>query len=134
MQTIGTQRGTAWKVVFADGLQQLQPAGSAPLPQQILIENVSGIAANAGIGMSGSPSVYKRNLTTGAAVQFEVTPTYYIGLFNNLIYGEVISNNVLIGPQVLGYPEGETEATVTASMEGGDIILRIDYGSTISTS
>jgi hypothetical protein len=126
-QLLPAELGTAWQVVFEDGVQQLKPAGRAPLPQQILITNVSNHSVNPGIGMSGSPSVYKRNVTIGAAAEFQVTPTFYVGLFNNLVLGEVISSNVIVGPKVLHYPAGETQATVTADLDGKNIILSITY-------
>jgi len=133
-QTLHAELGTAWQIVYADGVQQLEPAGKAPLPQQILITNSSGKEANPGIGMSGSPSVYKRKVNSGAGAQFQVTPTYYVGLFNNVVLGEVISSNVIVGPKVLKYPSGDTQATVTANLDGENIILRIDYGATVSAS
>lgn len=133
-QTLPADLGTAWEVVYEDGVQQLKSAGAAPLPQQIVINNTSNKTANPGIGMSGSPSVYKRNVNSGAGAQFQVTPTYYVGLFNDVKKGEVISSNVIVGPKKLQYPSGETTATVTADLDGASIILRIDYGSTLSMS
>jgi len=133
-QILPADLGTAWEIVFDQGVQQLKPAGSAPLPQQILINNNSNKIANPGIGMSGSGSVYKRNVNSGAAAQFQVTPSYYVGLFNDVKKGEVISSNVIVGPKNLKYPSGETQATVTADLDGANIILRIDYGSTVSAS
>jgi len=78
--------------------------------------------------MSGNPSVYKWNLTSGAAAQFQVTPTYYVGLFNELRLGQVITSNVIVGPEVLRYPAGVLQATVTADLDGDSLILSITYG------
>lgn len=133
-QTLGADLGTAWEIVMEDGVQQLKPAGQADLPQQILIRNTSNKNANPGIGMSGSGSVFKRNVNSGAAAQFQVTPSYYVGLFNDVKKGEVISSNVIVGPKNIKYPSGETLATVTADLDGSTIILRIDYGATFSMS
>ena len=98
------------------------------MPQQILITNSSGKEANPGIGMSGSPSVYKRKVNSGAGAQFQVTPTYYVGLFNDLRLGQLIANNVIVGPEVLRYPAGVSQATVTADLDGASLILSITYG------
>lgn len=133
-QTLGADLGTAWEIVMEDGVQQLKAAGQADLPQQILIRNTSNKIANPGIGMSGSGSVFKRNVNSGAAAQFQVTPSYYVGLFNDVKKGEVISSNVIVGPKNIKYPSGETTATVTADLDGSNIILRIDYGATVSMS
>jgi len=126
-QTLFTNLGTAWQVVLEDGEQQLMPAGQAPLPEQIIIRNVSNRMASPGIGMSGSGSVFKRGVNSGASVEFQITPNYFVGLFNDVVRGEVISGNVIIGPQKLTYPSGKNTATVTADLEGFNIVLRIDY-------
>ena len=71
------------------------------------------------------------NLTRGAAAQFQVTPTYYVGLFNELRLGQVITSNVIVGPEVLRYPAGVSQATVTADLDGDSLILSITYGGTV---
>ncbi|HEX8155360.1 MAG TPA: hypothetical protein VF698_19660 [Thermoanaerobaculia bacterium] len=133
-QLLPADLGTAWKVVYENGVQQLKAAGQAPQGDQILITNDSNKIANPGIGMSGSGSVFKQNVNGGASAQFQVTPSYYIGLFNDVQKGEVISSNVIVGPKNLKYPTGETQATVTADLDGSNIVLHIEYGSTTSVS
>ena len=133
-QTLPAELGTAWEIVYEDGVQQLKQAGQAVLSQQIIITNKSDKIANPGIGMSGSPSVYKQNVNGGANAQFLVTPSYYVGLFNDVQKGEVISSNVVVGPKSLNYPSGETVATVTANLDGSNIVLSIDYGQTAHAS
>lgn len=131
-QILSAQLGSAWDIVFEDNVQQLQLVGSAPEPDQILINNVSGILANPGIGMSDAGSVYKRDVNSGASAQFEVTPTYWAGLFNNVELGEVISSNVIVGPVQLQYPSGNNRATLTASLDGDNIVLDVSYSSSTS--
>ncbi|MCU1349757.1 MAG: hypothetical protein JWO56_2787, partial [Acidobacteria bacterium] len=133
-QNLPAELGSAWEVVIEAGVQQLKPAGQSNLPQQILITNNSNKAANPGIGMSGSASVYKNNVNGGAAAQFQVTPSYYVGLFNDVKKGEVIASNVIVGPKNIKYPSGETSATVTADLDGSTLVLRIDYGDTVSAT
>lgn len=118
---------TAWEIVFEDGVQQLRQTGAAALPQQIVFTNKSGRDANPGIGMSGQPSVYKRSLNVGASAQFEVTPTYWIGLFDNVTKGEVISNNVVVGPERVVYPSGTDAGMLTAELDGSSIRLTLAY-------
>ncbi|GAB6040364.1 hypothetical protein [Endothiovibrio diazotrophicus] len=101
-----TTLGKEWEIVWEDGLQQLREVGDAPRPEQVVIKNRSNRIANPGIGMAGAASVYKRNTLAGSAAQFEVHPTYYFGLFNNLVRGEVIDSNVIVGPLTLAYPSG----------------------------
>jgi hypothetical protein len=119
-----------WNIVWKDGVQQLEKAaGSAPQPDQILIHNESNRVANPGIGMAGQGSVYKRTVFSGSSAQFQVTPTYWFGLFINVEVGEVISHNVIIGPLQLVYPSGLNAATVTATLDGDTIHLSVVYGS-----
>jgi rhizosphere induced protein len=119
--------GSAWRVVFEDGVQQLKNRGRAALPQQITITNESASAVSAGIGMSEHAAVYRRNLATGATAQFQVTPSYFVGLFDNVVRGEVITDNVGVGPEQLRFPPGSSRATVTANLDDSQVVLRIQY-------
>lgn len=129
-QLLGADLGTAWEIVVRDNVAQLIPAGAAG-SAEILVRNNSNNAASPGIGMSGSPSVFVRSLAIGETASFQVTPTYYVGLFTELKKGEVISTNVSFGPLRLQYPTGETNATLTATMDGNAVVLRLTYGMTI---
>jgi hypothetical protein len=102
--------------------------GEAERPDSILIYNDSGETASPGLGMSGQGSVFKREIFSGAAAQFVVKPTYYIGLFNDLVRGEVISSNVIVGPEKIQFPDGFNVATVHASIQGSKLVLDVQYG------
>ncbi|MDP3847268.1 MAG: hypothetical protein Q8R10_12695 [Pseudomonas sp.] len=126
-QTLVTELGSVWDCVFKDNVQQLvQSSGSAPA-DSIIINNKSNQLGNLGIGMSGQGAVFKKNVVSGASAQFQVTPTYYAGLFNDLVLGEVISSNVSVGPQKIVFPDGQNCATVTASMSGESIKMSVSY-------
>jgi hypothetical protein len=125
-QRLNASLGSKWKVVFQDGVQQLKADGNAQ-PGFIVINNESGNLADIGIGMSGESSVYKRNVLSGSGGQFKVTPTYYVGLFNDLVYGTVISSNVIVGPMTLVFPSGQNKAVLTASLDGPSITLDLQY-------
>jgi hypothetical protein len=133
-QTLPAMLGTSWNIVFTEGVQQLQANGSAPQGNQIIINNGSNSYANPGIGMSGQGSVFQNDVASGAAAQFTVTPTYYVGLFNHVQLGEVISTNVTVGPLELQFPTGQNTALLTASMDGDNIVTSISYSSQSSTS
>jgi hypothetical protein len=133
-QTLAANLGTVWEIVVEEGVQQLKSAGQADMPQQIVIRNTSNKQANPGIGMSGSGAVFKNSVNSGATAQFQVTPTYYLGLFNDVRRGEVISSNVIVGPKKVQYPSGETNATVTANLDGNSIIVQISYGDAVSAT
>jgi hypothetical protein len=126
-QTLVTELGSVWECVFKDNVQQLvQGSGTAPA-DSIIIKNISNQMGNLGIGMSGQGSVFKKNVVSGATAQFQVTPTYYAGLFNNLVLGEVISSNVSVGPQKIVFPDGMNCATVNATMSGNTIKMSVSY-------
>jgi hypothetical protein len=126
-QTLVTELGSVWECVFKDNVQQLvQGSGTAPA-DSIIIKNISNQMGNLGIGMSGQGSVFKKNVVSGATAQFQVTPTYYAGLFNNLVLGEVISSNVSVGPQKIVFPDGMNSATVNATMSGSTIKMSVSY-------
>lgn len=133
-QVLTASLGSVWNIVFDQNVQQLKLGTGTVQPNQILINNQSNRIANPGIGMSGQGSVYKRDMQGGASAQFEVTPTYYVGLFNDVQRGEVISSNVIVGPLTLQYPTGFTSAKLTATMDGANIVLDLSYGDSLTMS
>lgn len=133
-QTLPTILGTAWNIVFQDDVQQLQAAGTASQPDEILIYNHSGLVANPGIGMSGQGSIYKQGVVGNAEAQFTVTPSYWAALFNQVELGEVISSNVAVGPVQLQYPSGLNSATLTAILNGENLELNVTYSSQFSAN
>ena len=131
-QTLTTELGTSWDCIFKDNVQQLVPGSGSVPPDSVLITNKSANLANLGIGMSGQGSVFKKGVVSGASAQFQVTPTYWVGLFNSLVLGEVISSNVVVGPLQLSYPSGQNLATVNAYMDGNTIKLNVTYGQQVA--
>ena len=95
------------------------------LPDSLGLE---GETAMPGIGMSDQGSVYQRELVSGMAAQFTVKPTYWVGLFNQLVLGEVVSSNVTVGPEKLQFGEGQNLATVTTRDDGEKLKMEIKYG------
>jgi|GEM_PF-1421381 len=131
-QTLKTELGTSWDCIFKDNVQQLVPGSGSVPGDSVLINNKSTNLANLGIGMSGQGSVFKKGVVSGASAQFQVTPTYWVGLFNSLVLGEVISSNVVVGPLQLSYPSGQNLATVNAYMDGNTIKLNVTYGQQVA--
>ncbi|NTZ06469.1 MULTISPECIES: hypothetical protein [Burkholderia] len=131
-QTLKTELGTSWDCIFKDNVQQLVPGSGSVPADSVLINNKSTNLANLGIGMSGQGSVFKKGVVSGASAQFQVTPTYWVGLFNSLVLGEVISSNVVVGPLQLSYPSGQNLATVNAYMDGNTIKLNVTYGQQVA--
>ncbi|PXX21244.1 MULTISPECIES: hypothetical protein [Burkholderia] len=131
-QTLKAELGSSWDCIFKDNVQQLVPGTGSVPADSILITNKSANLANLGIGMSGQGSVFKNGVVSGASAQFQVTPTYWVGLFNSLVLGEVISSNVVVGPLQLTYPSGQNLATVNAYMDGNTIKLNVTYGQQVT--
>ncbi|WP_419786592.1 hypothetical protein [Pseudodesulfovibrio sp.] len=131
-QSLITDLGYEWEIVFQDGVQQLnklQPL-EADLKDHIRVINRSGLEANPGVGMSGYGSVFKRSVLGNASAQFKVTPTYWVGLFRDVQLGQVISSNVEVGPIEIQFDNGTNVATVTAIREGESIEVATTYSRT----
>jgi hypothetical protein len=129
-QNVGSPLGTAWKVVYQNGVQQLVPYPDAPVPppaDTISIFNASGLPANPGIGMSGAGSVYTNNVLSGAGSYFQVTPTYYVSAYTNLVLGEVISSVVGLPAQQIKFNAPYNAANVVLSVVGSTISMNITY-------
>ncbi len=128
-QVLDTGLGSEWQVVFQDGVQQLKFIGSldSDLQEYIVVHNNSGLAANPGIGISGYGSAYKQDVLSNNAAQFKVTPVYWVGLFRNVVLGEVISSNVESGPVRLEFDGGSNEANITAYRRGDTMDLDTKY-------
>ncbi|MGB7442671.1 MAG: hypothetical protein WA919_16530 [Coleofasciculaceae cyanobacterium] len=125
-QELETALGKKWTIVDKDGVQQLEETGKAK-DGYIEIVNKSKQLANPGVGMSDSPAVYKRKTLGGSTAQFQVTPTYYVGLFNNVELGTVISSNVIVGPLKIQFPSGMNKGVLTAVLDGESIKLDLTY-------
>jgi hypothetical protein len=132
-QKLPTLLGRKWNIVMQDGVQQLEDVGTYT-DGHLLLSNVSGQVASPGIGMSGSGSVFKRNIPSNASAQFSVKPKYWAGLFNKLVVGEVISSNVIVGPLEVVYPSGNNLGLLTAFMDGETIRMTLGYGTGLSMS
>jgi hypothetical protein len=131
-QVLGAKLGQEWEIKYQDGCQQLFAIGelSPDLADHIVIHNNSGLQANPGIGMNGTGSAFKRNVLGKATAQFKVTPTYYVGLFRDVILGEVISSNVEVGPVELKFSKGANVANIQACLDGESIELDTSYSRT----
>jgi hypothetical protein len=116
----------AWDIIFKDDVRQLVQSGVVR-SDHIVISNKSGLIACPGIGLSGSASVYKNNVWSGMNTLFVPTLTYWVGLFSELAPGDVIADNVVVGPLQLNFPTNVTQALLTASIEGQTLTLDLSY-------
>jgi hypothetical protein len=131
-QILPAAMGTQWTIMFADGTQRLIPDGEAPEPDEIVIRNMSGSSANPGVGMDGSAAAYRRDRLSNSNSLFKAAPapTYHAALFQNLVLGEVIGSNVLVGPWELTFTGNADKATVIAEEIEGTIIVTVNYSTT----
>ena len=125
-KTLETVPGTTWQIENRPG-SAFREIGRAQ-GREIVIRNSTGRVFTAGFGMGGSPSVYKKALESGTSLTVDPLPTIYVGLFNHLEKGEVISGNIAVGPLVLQYPRHETCAALKASVQGNETVLSLAYG------
>lgn len=125
-QTLPTTLGKKWRCVWQDNCQQLVEDGDGT-PGHILIANESGFKANLGIGMDGEGSVFKKDVLSNENAQFRVEPTYWVGLFRNVVIGEVISGNVIVGPEQIKFTGDMNCATLRVWTEGETTKYKIVY-------
>jgi rhizosphere induced protein len=134
-QIIPAQPGSAWKVVLQNGHQQLQQDTSTPTgPDQILISNESGQIANPGIGMSGIATAYMKELYSGVDVIFNLPSTYWVALFRQVAAGDAISDLSSTTPLLISFPGGLYSADVQAYLDGGAVLMSVQYTQMIASS
>ncbi len=117
-QSLPTELGDKWKVIFEDNVQQLSQDGSAPSKNMVLIHNQSSRLADLGIGMDGDVAAVKPGVYSDNDAQFVVEPTYWVALFKDLEKGEVISSNQIHGPLEAKFAGGLTSLNYRAWIEG----------------
>jgi len=136
-QAVSAPPDTGWNIVVQNSVQQLVAAGAPLLKGTIQINNVSSRNANPGFGLDGAGALYKSNLASGLSIQLTPQPQYWAMLAEQMSVGEVITVAGLPStkltaaaftpPQALSFPNGQTSATVTASMSGEALIVAITY-------
>ncbi|RUP48144.1 hypothetical protein BC936DRAFT_144910 [Jimgerdemannia flammicorona] len=128
-QSKDTVVGDEWTVDL-DALndQVLDKAPSSAPPGHIIINNNSGQFANIGIGMDGSPAVIVPNVQGGANEDFNIHPTYYVGLTQNVVNGVSIDSVTFTSPQKVTFSNGNNACQVTATQSSqGNLTVAITY-------
>ncbi|WP_197696970.1 hypothetical protein [Bradyrhizobium sp. ORS 285] len=129
-QKLGTSLGQKWACRFEDGAQQLFEDGGTSAGQ-VLIQNQSGDFANLGIGMDGDLALVQSDVYSGNNAQFEVTPTYWVALYKDVVQGEVISGNQVHGPIKVVFPSGVTQLTFEAYIDGKQFVFKEQGGTAL---
>lgn len=125
IQVLETELGTEWEIVFQDGVQQLKYEGTlaSDMGDHVLIHNKSGLVSAPCVGMDGIICVGRHDVLSNVSTLFKVTPTYWVGLFEDVQSGEVINNNVEVGPLQLDFSGGANAAKITAVRKGESIVF-----------
>jgi rhizosphere induced protein len=129
-QKLSTQLGSKWACRFLDNTQQLFEIGSTAAGQ-VVIENQSGDFANLGIGMDGDLALVQSDVYSGNSAQFEVTPTYWVALYKDVVQGEVISGNQIHGPIKTVFPSGVTQLTYEAYVDEKQFVFGLKGGTAL---
>ena len=122
--------GSVWDVLFLEEVQQLVLSGDTTYRSQVLIRNRSGFKANPGIALAGSGAVYRRNVDSGHDTVFVTSwLSYRAALFREVEQGEDVRKpGPEVGPVPINFPQGRTNATVTARLDNGQTVLKVVYG------
>jgi hypothetical protein len=120
--------GSAWKVVAGEEGRRLEPAGAAPRDDHVVIHNVSGGLAHPTLRLPGARPVGPRDVPSGAAAQFHVAPHFWAALVADVVHGEVVESNVVVGPVRVEFPPGCRRVSFIAAVdETGRIELRVAF-------
>ena len=93
-------------------------------PGYIDFQNNTKEKQNLGLNIAGSLMAMQDNVTGGVTAQFQITPTYYLGIFTNIKEGSFVSSDVKVGPAMFKLPNGMNAVEYKAVLEEGVDSLR----------
>jgi hypothetical protein len=128
--------GNAWNVEdSSSGAQQFTtPPDVIPNSPLITVKSNSNQAANVGFGMDGNVMAVVKGFTSGPVLTASFTPTYYVGLFNNVVAQQQLQVSQALGPQEIVFAPGEFVKSFTLTKVGNKLQLNPGVPQTPSTS
>ena len=121
------KEGYDYEVVMEGGYHQIREIGKG-IPGYINFKNGTPSKLNLGLNIGGSLMAMQKDVVGGVPAQFQITPTYYLGLFTNIKKGSFVSSDVSLGPVPITFPNGKNCVEVEAlNKEGYDSLTQPDY-------
>ena len=121
------KEGYNYEAVMDGGYVQINEIGKGN-PGYINFKNNTKSKQNLGLEIDGSLVALQEVVPGGVNAQFQITPTYYLGLFSNLTIGSLVSSDVEVGPVEIKIPDGKNTVEVDAvNKEGVDSLSPPKY-------
>ena len=116
--TMDAKEGYDYEAVKEGEYFQIRETGKGT-PGYINFRNSTTSKLNLGLEIGGSLMAIQEHVAGGVAAQFQITPTYYLGLFTNLKEGSFVSSDAAIGPISIKFPDGKNHVEVDAVVKEG---------------
>ena len=116
--TLNAREGYSYEAVMVGGYVQISEGGQTN-PGYITFKNATSTIQNLGLNIDGDLVALQEKVAGGVTAHFQITPTYYLSLFSNIIMGSLVSSDQGIGPVEIKFPEGKNIAEVDAVNENG---------------
>lgn len=120
--SMSAKEGYKYEAVMEQGYIQIKEVGHGN-PGYIHFKNSTHAPQALGLSMGGSLLAMQKEVAGGVTAQFEITPTYYLGLFTNVQEGAFVSSDAAVGPVTIKFLQGMTTASVEAKIEDQQDVL-----------
>ena len=115
---MNAKEGYTYEAVMERGYVQIKETGKGT-PGYINFKNNTTEKQNLGLNMADSLMAMQENVTGGVTAQFQITPTYYCGIFTNIKKGSFVSSDMSVDPVLIKFPEGMNTVEVEAVFKEG---------------
>ncbi|CAG8492125.1 10239_t:CDS:2 [Ambispora gerdemannii] len=133
-QMFKSDLGKEWTLTKYRRIAQFEKqTGYSGSSNVISIKNNSGSLAHLGIGIDGQLASVKA-VYDGARAAFKINETYYVGVFSDLVEGQVITGDVIMASDAINFGAGYNCAKVSASLDGETFKLAIKYKNKLPSS
>ena len=120
--SMNAREGYNYEAYTDKGFVQIREVGQGT-KGFINFKNSTKTKQNLGINLSGTLLAMQGDVAGGVRAQFKITPTYYLGLFNNLKEGSFVTSDAAVGPVEIQFPPGMTTVSVEALIQDGTDVL-----------
>lgn len=121
--SIAARDGYNYEAAMEDGYIQIKETGPGT-PGYINFKNSTNSKQDLGLSLSGTLLSMQQGVAGGVSAQFQITPTYYVGLFTNIKQGAFVTSDAAVGPVTVKFPPGMAVASVNAIVQAGQDMLQ----------
>ena len=116
--------GQSFELIKNDqGYYEINPTGKSACAGCINFMNNTGEKHDLGLMLSKSLLCLKKDTRGGVNAEFKLTPTYYIGAYNDVTEGINVKSASALTPQTIQFEDGNNTASVSVVPDGGSIGL-----------